>query len=67
MTEQIKERDQKPLGTSCGANVTPAATATAIWETTEGKRGPSQNFSIMLSLNLSPLFSRGFPLFQKRA
>jgi hypothetical protein len=38
ITEQIKERGQKPLGTSCGANVIPAATATTVWETIEGNK-----------------------------
>jgi len=39
MTEQIGERTQKRLGTSCGANVIPAASPTTAWETAEGKRG----------------------------
>jgi len=48
ITEQMRKRDQKRMGTSRGANVIPAATATTAWETTEGKKSSVSMFSLCL-------------------
>ena len=58
ITEQTTERTQKRLGTSCGANVIPAATAITVWETIEGKRGSSKFFH--------HAFPKSFPVILQR-